>query len=380
MTSSHILERSVKSLPLKWYYDDKHHAKEVSKIWSKEWFYACHENALKEPLSYITVNIDNFNVVVLRDKNNSLVAYINTCRHRGSILCKEKQGKLKSNLLTCPYHQWAYNASDGRLIKTTSIIDPKNFKKSDHSLVKVKMKVWHGLIFLNFNNKAKWDLKKVFVDYSSAFNKLNVEDYEVGHIWSKTINCNWKIFWENYSECLHCPNLHPELSEMVPLYGRRLVDIKDDPQWKKFINEKDPKFQGGLKNGAETWSMDGSAQGHKTKYLEDQKDFPGYIYMTTWPSMFLAIFTDHIRTVRILPLGNETTEVTAEWLFTSKTINDKKYKMKSVVDFSVTVMEQDGEACELNQKGVHNPSIKSGVLMPEEYEIKKFHDWLKRKI
>ena len=49
MTSSHILERSVKSLPLKWYYDDKHHTKEVSKIWSKEWFYACHENALKEP-------------------------------------------------------------------------------------------------------------------------------------------------------------------------------------------------------------------------------------------------------------------------------------------------------------------------------------------
>ena len=79
MTSSHILKRSVKSLPLKWYYDDKHHAKEVSKIWSKEWFYACHENALKDPLSYITVNIDNFNVVVLRDKNNSLVAYINTC-------------------------------------------------------------------------------------------------------------------------------------------------------------------------------------------------------------------------------------------------------------------------------------------------------------
>ena len=51
-----------------------------------------------------------------------------------------------------------------------------------------------------------------------------------------------------------------------------------------------------------------------------------------------------------------------------------------LVDFSVMVMEQDGEACELNQKGVHNPSIKSGVLMPEEYEIKKFHDWLKRKI
>ena len=380
MSKSHILKKAVKSLPLQWYYDEKHHTKEISKVWSKEWFYACHENVLKHPLSFITVNIDNFNVVVLRDKNNSLAAYINTCRHRGSIICKEKQGKLKSNLLVCPYHQWSYNASDGTLVKTTSIIDPENFKKSDHGLVKVKIKVWHGLIFLNFNNKAMWDLKKVFVDYSSAFAKLKVENYKVGHVWRKTINCNWKIFWENYSECLHCPNLHPELSDLVPLYGRRMVDIKDDPQWKKFINESHPKFQGGLKKGAETWSMDGSAQGHKKKYLEDKKDFPGYIYMTTWPSMFLAILTDHIRMVRILPLSNQTTEVTSEWLFDASTNADPKYNKKNVIDFAILVMEQDSDACELNQKGVRNPIAKSGVLMPEEYEVKKFHDWLRRKI
>ena len=134
------------------------------------------------------------------------------------------------------------------------------------------------------------------------------------------------------------------------------------------------------REGSETWSTDGSAQGHKNKYLEDQKDFQGYVYMTTWPSMFLAVFTDHIRLVRVLPLSSETTEITSEWLFKKETIKDKKYDMKKVVDFAVTVMEQDGEACELNQKGLHNPSIKSGVLMPEEYEIKNFHDWLKRKI
>ena len=207
-----------------------------------------------------------------------------------------------------------------------------------------------------------------------------MSNYQIGHTWKKQIKCNWKIFWENYSECLHCPNLHPELSDLVPIYSRRMVDITDDPQWKKLIQYPHPKFQGGLREGSETWSTDGSAQGHKNKYLEDQKDFQGYVYMTTWPSMFLAVFTDHIRLVRVLPLSSETTEITSEWLFKKETIKDKKYDMKKVVDFAVTVMEQDGEACELNQKGLHNPSIKSGVLMPEEYEIKNFHDWLKGKI
>jgi Rieske 2Fe-2S family protein len=54
--------------------------------------------------------------------------------------------------------------------------------------------------------------------------------------------------------------------------------------------------------------------------------------------------------------------------------------MKNVVDFAVLVMKQDAEACELNQKGIHNPIRKSGTLMPEEYEIKRFHNWLRKKL
>ena len=109
-----------------------------------------------------------------------------------------------------------------------------NFRKDENCLSKVKIKVWNGLVFINMNKNAKWNAKKVFPDYSDAFSQLNVSDYKIGHTWKKQIKCNWKIFWENYSECLHCPNLHPELSDLVPIYGRRLVDIKDDPNWKHF--------------------------------------------------------------------------------------------------------------------------------------------------
>jgi Rieske 2Fe-2S family protein len=337
-------------------------------------------DTISKPLSFHTVEISKFNILIVRDKEGEINAFYNSCSHRGSILKKEKSGKLKSNLLICPYHQWSYNASNGNLVRTTSIIDPKNFRKDENCLIKVKIKVWNGLVFINMNKNAKWNAKKVFPDYSDAFSQLNVSDYQIGHTWKKKIKCNWKIFWENYSECLHCPNLHPELSDLVPIYGRRLVDIKDDPNWKRFTHHDDPKYKGGMKKGTETWSMNGSAQGHRVEYLENQTDFPGYIYMTTWPSMFLAIFTDHIRMVRILPLSEELTEVTAEWVFRKETLKDKKYSMKNVVDFAVLVMKQDAEACELNQKGIHNPTRKNGTLMPEEYEIKRFHSWLRKKL
>ena len=380
MSKFYSLTKSVNSIPLKWYYDLNHFEKEQSKIFNKEWIYVCHENNLKESLSYLTIKVSKVDILILKDKLNVLKAYLNTCRHRGSVICSNQNGKLKNNILICPYHQWSYNASDGKLLKTSSFKIPKNFKISNYGLKKINIKIWNGLIFINLDKKIKWKIKNRFQDYNEIVNKLGIEKYEVAHRWKKIIKCNWKLFWENYSECLHCPNIHPDLTKLVPVYGRRMVDIKDDPNWKKLKKIDHPKFQGGLRKGAETWSLDGSAHGKKIKEVEQSRNFQGFIYITTWPTMFLVIFIDHIRVVRILPKTNSETEVSAEWLFPSDTLKDKNYKIKNVVDFSVKVMSEDSHACELNQQGVYNPAYKTGILMPEEYEIKRFHDWLRKKI
>jgi len=97
--------------------------------------------------------------------------------------------------------------------------------------------------------------------------------------------------------------------------------------------------------------------------------------------MFLGIYGDHIRIVRLVPLDEEHVELTAEWLFEPSTLNDKKYNKKNVIDFAILVMNQDASISELNQKGVKNFNAKEeGVLMPEEYIIKDFHNYIKNKI
>jgi Rieske 2Fe-2S family protein len=202
----------------------------------------------------------------------------------------------------------------------------------------------------------------------------------LGFTWTKEVKCNWKIYWENYSECLHCPNIHPELSKLVPLYQRRLVDVKDVENWKILKKNSDPKFQGGLRKGADTWSSDGSSQGHYIKNLQEEIHTKGQIYISSWPSMFLGVYGDHIRVVRILPLLNDKIQLTAEWLFQNETLRDPKYDIKNVTDFGILVMKQDADACELNQKGVYNYNNEKGVLMPEEYIIKDFQDWLRKSI
>ena len=123
MSKFYSLTKSVNSIPLKWYYDLNHFEKEQSKIFNKEWIYVCHENNLKESLSYLTIKVSKVDILILKDKLNVLKAYLNTCRHRGSVICSNQNGKLKNNILICPYHQWSYNASDGKLLKTSSFWD-----------------------------------------------------------------------------------------------------------------------------------------------------------------------------------------------------------------------------------------------------------------
>ena len=96
--------------------------------------------------------------------------------------------------------------------------------------------------------------------------------------------------------------------------------------------------------------------------------------------MFLGGYADHVRAVRVTPVNSEKVKITAEWLFEKDTINNKNYDINNVVSFACTVMEQDAYACELNQKGLHSIPYRNGVLMPEEYVIKSFHNWLKNEM
>ena len=103
----------------------------------------------------------------------------------------------------------------------------------------------------------------------------------------------------------------------------------------------------------------------------------GHVYASSWPSVFIGGYADHIRIVRVTPTESEKVTITSEWLFEEATLKNENYDKENVITFACRVMEQDALACELNQKGIHSSPYQNGVLMPEEYVIKKFHDWLR---
>ena len=362
------------SLPSSWYQDPAHHERELANIWGRNWIYLCRAETLEAPLSFRTFEVAGQSVLILRDQDGGLTGFFNTCRHRGSILCPQAEGQIQKALITCPYHQWAYDLA-GRLRATGPMRPVDGFDRSDYPLLSVSVTEWGGFVFANLDPKAV-PFEELYGPETAYVTNWPLRDMRVGHTNSTTLNCNWKVFWENFNECLHCPNIHPELCDLVPIYGRAIMARRDDPEWKAHAGDNAPHISGGLRDGAESWSMDGTAQG-RLPGLTDDDLVTGQRYVTLTPSVFFAHHADYVRAVKITPLAVDRMELSAEWLFHPDMMAQPGFDIDRIVDFGKLVMEQDGSACELNQAGMTAQSYERGVLMQEEYEVFLFQDWVR---
>ena len=368
------LQQHTKGLPAGAYFDPRQYARELQRIWYRNWIYVARSSDLARPRAFRTVEIGDQRLLVIRADDGALQGFHNTCRHRGAALCRESEGVMRSGTIICPYHAWTYNLQ-GDLLRTSSRRHADGFDVADFSLYKIAVREWCGFVFVSLTD----DPPPFETLFDLPLNRLGawpLAELQVGHVLTKKIACNWKIFWENYNECLHCPGVHRELSQLVPIYGRGLLEERDDPNWSDNAADPDPQFKGGLRTGARTWSLDGQLTGIPFDGLSEEDRKMGATYLTGLPSMFIVGHLDYVRVVRLLPLGPEQTELRVEYLFSSLSLARPGFDMRNVVDFTNRVMTEDAQICELNQRGLHAAPHLAGVVMPEEYVIWQFHEWI----
>jgi Rieske 2Fe-2S family protein len=96
--------------------------------------------------------------------------------------------------------------------------------------------------------------------------------------------------------------------------------------------------------------------------------------------VFFVGHPDYVRIVRLRPLGPEQTEMCVEYLFSPQTLADPGFDIRNAVDFANRVMTEDAQVCELNQRGLHAAPHQQGVLMPEEYLVLEFQEWIRAQL
>ena len=367
------------TLPARFYLDGDHYERELKAIWYRNWVYVCRLDALEGPRAFRTIEIGTQNILVVLDEESQLQAFHNTCRHRGSVLCTEKQGRFTSKSIVCPYHQWAYSLQ-GKLKRTPSKNYPAGFDKDSYPLYSVAVEEWNGFVFVNLAGDKASPFASSLQEDSANLDNWPLKSLKVGHSYRKTMACNWKIFWENFNECLHCPGVHPELSKLVPIYSRGYMEAADDPHWKDHVDSDDPRLTGGMRDGALTWTLDGQPAGHCFENLTEGEHKAGYHYVVSKPSIFIAAHIDYVRIVRLLPLDVEKTELQVEWLFSEQTLADDSVDIEKIAAFARLVLDQDAGVSEINQKGLHSIRHETGVLMAEEHDVYEFQQWVRQQL
>ena len=83
-----------------------------------------------------------------------------------------------------------------------------------------------------------------------------------------------------------------------------------------------------------------------------------------------------MRAVTVIPISPEETLLRAEWLFLPDTLAQSSFDLSDVTDFATQVMKEDGEACEINQRGLKSSKFTHGRLMPEEFDVYGFQQWV----
>jgi len=368
----------TEGLPAESYYTPQAYQRELQRIWYRNWVYVGRSSEVSEPRAFCTYELGDQRLLLVRGDDRVLRGFHNTCRHRGAALCREPAGVLRTAAIVCPYHAWVYDLQ-GELLRTSSKRRPNGFDVADYPLYRISVREWRGFIFVALNENPP-PFEKIFDLPLNRLDAWPLEELVVGHTMRKTIESNWKIFWENYNECLHCPSVHPQLSQLVPIYGRGLLEERDDPEWSAHAADTDPKYKGGLRAGAASWSLDGRATGTPFPELSDDDRKAGHLYMTGLPSVFLVGHTDYVRVVRLRPLGPEHSELRVEYLFSPETLADPGFDLRNIVDFTNRVMTEDAEVCGLNQRGLKAAPHMCGVVMPEEYVVKQFHEWIRAEL
>lgn len=361
---------------------------DLRNVFYKEWLFAIPACQLKKTGSYVTVKVGSYNVIIVRGRDGEVRALHNSCRHRGSEICKAREGQAAK--LVCSYHQWTYDF-DGKLVWTNSM--GPEFDASKHGLKPIHHRNVGGLIFINLSaNPPDIDsFAKIAAPYLAVH---ELSDAKIAHSSTIIEKGNWKLVWENNRECYHCTGNHPALCRSFSLDPEIAGVAADGGVSPKLQSHFDACEAAGapanwnmdkagqyriarmpLQDGVVSYTMDGQAAVAKQLGRVGKPD-AGTLMLFHYPTTWCHFLPDHSLTFRVLPISPTETEVTTTWLVHKDAVEGVDYDLKRLTEVWIATNDEDREIVETNQRGILSPAYTPGPYSPGvEDGVSQFIDW-----
>ncbi len=340
------------TLPQRYYVSPEILQSEMERIFLRHWICAGRESGIANPGEYFVREVELESVVVVRGRDGNVRAFHNVCRHRGTRICTEAQGRF-INSIKCPYHAWTYTL-DGRLLAAPSMGGVDGFDIADYSLHPVAVALWEGFIFVSLA-VTRAPFVKSHAALIGRLSRFNLPILRAARRIDYDVHANWKLIFENYSECYHCPSIHPSLVKISPA-NSGANDLTSGP------------FLGGymaVRPGYESITLSGRACAIPVADLPEE-DLHRVYYYSIFPNMLLSLHPDYVMVHTIWPVSTDRTRIECEWLFHPDAATHTGFDPDAGFAFWDRTNREDWQICERSQLGIQSRAYSPGPYSPRE--------------
>ena len=359
-TVSTDVTSETNALPTKYFTDPDVFEMEKEKVFGQYWIYAGHKSAISEPGSYFTRTIGDKQIIITRNHDGKVRTFYNVCAHRGSKMLEDTPMTDPGNLsrITCPYHLWTYEL-DGDLVST-----PKSFEEAtlnpgidddeipeldpqENGLMEVNTDSIGPLIFVNFADEPRLSLANQAGSMKSELEELPIGEYQLARRYVSEVECNWKTFGSNYSECDHCAANHQDWISGVEI-GDSELEV-NDYHWILHYKYKE--------------EMDDEVRIH------EQEEGRFYYF---WPNFSFNLYgtADGYGTYYVDPIDEGRIQLVADYYFKDTDLTEDE---EELIRTSRQLQEEDFEIVERQHEGLKTGALAQGQLGPNEHSVHRLH-------
>ncbi len=341
------IERS-ETIPSSWYTRPEVLEIEKQCLFNQWWQYIGHVSQVQNSGDQLVANIAGHPIIVVRGKDNVLRGFHNVCRHRGGPIATEN---CNSHMLQCKYHGWTYTL-EGMLRGVPKFDRAELFDKKDYGLIPVEVDVWDALVFVRCSSNPEIKLQTILEGITERIAPINLYSKKYYKRVKYELDCNWKVYVDNFLEGYHIPIVHPELAKLLDCQ-QYVTETFDNYslQYSPFVSDD---------------SIYGTGKGEAYYYF-------------IFPNMMLNILPGRLQTNIILPLSHRRTLVVFDYYYDDIASPEALKKIQNDIEYSEIIQQEDIEICEHVQRGLESSVYDKGRFSVEmEQAVYHFQTFLKR--
>ena len=323
-------------------------------IFRRTWQWVCHGEKLREPGSYVATIVADQPVCLVRDRQGTLRAFYNVCKHRAHELLR---GEGQTRRLMCPYHAWTYDLT-GQLLGAPNTGHLKEFDVGEICLDPVRVEEFCGFVFVNLDPDAA-PLAELSGDLSSEIMHWapDVEQLTFAHRLTYDIESNWKNVVDNFLECYHCPTAHKDFCTLVDMKTYKVTT-----------------------HGIYSSHMAEAGKTSNTAYSVADATVKDHAVWWLWPNTCLMRYPGrgNIIVMHIIPAGPERTLETYDFFF--ETAEPIEAELEAIRYIDDVLQAEDIALVESVQKGMSTPAFSQGRIVHDpsgsgksEHAVHHFH-------